>query len=406
MREERKAVERLAAFLVCLVLGLLALRYLAPVLWHWLSPFLLSVPVAALLQPLIAPLQRRLKMKRSPATLLITVLLTLVLLVLIVWFLSYGVGQLVGLLSNAGPLLTDIAGRIRAAINRLLASMERMPETDVRWIQSISNDALAWLTEQLTTLASWLMTMLVNTASAVPYGLVYANFLLLSIYFVAKDYPKLRPHLPAQVRQRQKDRNAATELTHSAISGLAGFVKVQTIYALVALVCSVLFWQVAGSHYAAVAGIAAGALELIPLFGCGVLYIPWALIALLLGDLTSSLCAIGIYTGLLLIRRLTEPRLLSNSIGVPPMVSLMGMFVGLQIGGVVGLVAGPVVATVLMDVWRGRYLAFVPRDLRTLSECLHRRWRVEDRPEPPAPAAPEPAAPAAPNDPPAQEETT
>ena len=53
-------------------------------------------------------------------------------------------------------------------------------------------------------------------------------------------------------------------------------------------------------------------------------------------------------TGVLqLLRRLLEPKLMSNNIGISPLLSLIGMFVGMRLGGILGLIGGIVGAAVL-----------------------------------------------------------
>ena len=102
MSEERKALERL----VCRILGAAAIIALVvillPVFWDKLSPFIVAVPIAALLQPVIRFLQKKLKLKRSAASMIPVLLILALLLILIYWLLSFGITQVVSVLSNSG----------------------------------------------------------------------------------------------------------------------------------------------------------------------------------------------------------------------------------------------------------------------------------------------------------------
>ena len=74
MSEERKALERLVCRCAVAVVAVAAVALLVPPVWNALSPFIIAVPLAALLQPVIDFLQRRLKMKRGLAVIVPVVL--------------------------------------------------------------------------------------------------------------------------------------------------------------------------------------------------------------------------------------------------------------------------------------------------------------------------------------------
>ena len=90
-------------------------------------------------------------------------------------------------------------------------------------------------------------------------------------------------------------------------------------------------------------------------------------------------------TGVLqLLRRLLEPKLMSNSIGISPLLSLIGMFVGMRLGGILGLIGGPVAMAVLVGAVRGDVFRSVNADIYLVVQWFKRRWA---KAEPPAETA-------------------
>ena len=80
-------------------------------------------------------------------------------------------------------------------------------------------------------------------------------------------------------------------------------------------------------------------------------------------------------TGVLqLLRRLLEPKLMSNNIGISPLLSLIGMFVGMRLGGILGLIGGPVAMAVLVGAVRGDVFRNVKADVDLVVEWFKRRW--------------------------------
>ena len=74
LSEERKAAERMIFRVVGTAVALAACVWLLPIVWDKLSPFIIAIPLAALLQPLIEFLQKKLKMKRGLATVILVLL--------------------------------------------------------------------------------------------------------------------------------------------------------------------------------------------------------------------------------------------------------------------------------------------------------------------------------------------
>ena len=69
-----------------------------------------------------------------------------------------------------------------------------------------------------------------------------------------------------------------------------------------------------------------------------------------------------------------EPKLMSDSIGITPLESLIGMFVGMRFGGILGLIGGPVLMAVLAGAVQGRYFEGIRQDIRTLVLYFKKRW--------------------------------
>ena len=82
--------------------------------------------------------------------------------------------------------------------------------------------------------------------------------------------------------------------------------------------------------------------------------------------------------GLQLLRRVLEPKLMSNSIGISTLQSLIAMFAGLQFGGIPGLIGGPVIMSVLVGAYHADLHGRTMRDIRTVVRFFHNRWKDEE----------------------------
>lgn len=79
--------------------------------------------------------------------------------------------------------------------------------------------------------------------------------------------------------------------------------------------------------------------------------IPWAVISSLNGDIKLGIALIIIYAIILIVRQLVEPRIVSSKIGIHPIFTLIAMYTGFRIIGLVGLFVGPIVLIILKNIF-------------------------------------------------------
>ncbi len=377
-RSVRYASERLAWRLLFVVLFVLALVYAVPLLWSTLSPFIIALPIAATLQPLIRFFVKKLHLNRGFSVAFWVILFSAAAFLVMYWFASFAVGQIVNAANNAPSLVNGFISMLREASDRLLNAAESVPVGVNSTLRDSLNTAYKWLGEQATTLAGTSLNALVNIATGLPYAVIYANFLVLGVYFIAKQYPELKTRY--QNREDLAAEGNLTMLRRSAVAGALGYVKVQLLWFFLLLFLSTVYFQFMHFPYAALIGVVAALLELIPQFGCGLLFLPWAIISFLVQDSYSAWLVLCFYGAYSLLRRLLDPKLLGYNMGMSPMLSLVGMFVGMRLGGVLGLILGPIAMLVLVSAVRAKLFDGTVVDLRTLMAYIKERW-VRDEAE-------------------------
>ena len=79
--------------------------------------------------------------------------------------------------------------------------------------------------------------------------------------------------------------------------------------------------------------------------------IPWAIIESINGDLKLGIALIIIYAIILISRQLLEPKIVGNKIGIHPIFTLIAMYTGFRLIGVIGLFAGPIVLIILKNIF-------------------------------------------------------
>lgn len=79
--------------------------------------------------------------------------------------------------------------------------------------------------------------------------------------------------------------------------------------------------------------------------------IPWAILCAINGDLNLGIAIIILLVIMSVIRQLLEPKLVSKNIGIHPIFTLIAMYTGFKVIGVMGLLIEPIVLIIFKNIF-------------------------------------------------------
>lgn len=321
----------------------LSLRFVLP----WTAPFLAAWALAALLEPAVGFLVRR-RWRRSAAS----ALCCLAALGLLGWglaaLLSRGLGAATAFLQEL-PALVELVGARIAALEarletRLLAAGDGSAFFFEQGLRTLSG-ALASLPVQVSREALGLVT---RAAQASPDTLLFLVTAAIGSYFLSASFPTVRAFLLAQLPEGLRRR--LEELGADLKSGFGGVLRAQLILMAMTffeLLTAFLLLRIPGA-----AGIAAvtALIDALPVFGTGIVLLPWALFCLLLGDARRGLGLLLSWGLVCLVRSCAQAKLLGDQIGLDPLASLLSVYVGWRVCGVWGMLLFPILLMALIQL--------------------------------------------------------
>ncbi len=130
----------------------------------------------------------------------------------------------------------------------------------------------------------------------------------------------------------------------------SAWLKTEAILSLVTAGFCTIGLLVIGNSYALLLGIGLGFLDALPLFGAGVVLIPWSLFLLLQKRWFAGIVLLGVYGISYLIRQMMEAKLMGDQVGLSPVETLVSMYVGLKLFGLIGFLLGPVALIIIEDL--------------------------------------------------------
>ena len=190
--------------------------------------------------------------------------------------------------------------------------------------------------------------------TSLPSIAICIGITVIALYFICVDkiyiLDQLEHHLPKvwvkKINIHLKD----------LIQTLGGYLKAEASLILVSFIVSLVglyILQFIGFNiqYPLLMALAIGFVDALPILGSGAFMIPWAVICAINGDLNLGIAIIVLLIIMSIIRQILEPKLVSKNIGVHPIFTLIAMYTGFKIIGIMGLLIGPIVLIIFKNIF-------------------------------------------------------
>jgi predicted PurR-regulated permease PerM len=107
-----------------------------------------------------------------------------------------------------------------------------------------------------------------------------------------------------------------------------------------------------GVNHAALIALVVAFLDILPVIGVGTLLIPWAIIELSVGSRFLGIGLLILFVVNTLIRQFIEPKIVGKNLNIHPIATLVMIYVGYSLFGIVGIILLPVIAVSISAVLR------------------------------------------------------
>jgi predicted PurR-regulated permease PerM len=321
-------------------------------LYEILSPFLSSIVWAILLAMVFYPLFKKLQHLLKKKAILSALIMTLLVLVVIVLPFTF-------LLASLAGDIIDLYHQVEKMIKtgELQAYFEKIKEIPLlNWIlarlgQHIDlskTDPLSFILSNLNQISTLIFnqtTVLLRGFSTFIAGFF---FTLLSLYYLFKDGSTLFEGLKEIAPLPSKEKDLLIQRFKDMIYA--------TMYGgiLIALIQGILgglsFW-VLGLPSPVFWGSAMALLSFIPVGGTALIWGPAAIILLIGGAVLKGLLLLGIGVFVIsMVDNLLRPSFISTRTNIHPLLLFFAVLGGVQAFGLIGLVAGPLIATFFLTL--------------------------------------------------------
>ena len=321
-------------------------------LYKILAPFLEAIFWAIFLAmvsyPVFKKLQRVLKKKAFLSAIIMTLLIILLIVIPFTLLMASLANEVVGTYNSVEEMIKT--GRLQAYVERL----REIPVVQTIWARLDQSFALSQ-TQPLDFLSKniqQISTFLFNQSSKILKGLstfLFSFFFtLLSLYYLFKDgdhfFLRVKEILPVPPKERDLLIGRFQEMVNAAIFGGILIAIIQ------GLLGGLAYW-VLGLHSPVLWGTAMAFFSFIPIGGTALIWGPTCIILFIQGAFLEGiiLLLIGVIV-ISMVDNFLRPFFISSKTKIHPLLLFFAVLGGLQVFGLIGLVAGPLIATICLTL--------------------------------------------------------
>ena len=355
MRKYSKALTNLAIALVIL----LAALFLLPRVIIFFMPFVVGWVIALIAGPLVRFFEDKIKLKRKIGSA----------------FVSISVIGLVGALpdmwSGMEADLDDIGHKFEMLFHKL-------PEDVKAGIADAADSIGDYLGDFFGRIGSPTIAAAGSFAKQLPSLFIGLIMALLSAYFFVAERNLISDwfhrHTPAVVQIRFRT------VRRSLRKSVGGYLKAQLKIEVWMYLLLLIGLGLLKVDYFALIALLIAFLDFLPFFGTGTVLIPWSVMRVLTGVFKMAVWLLIIWGVGQLARQLIQPKIVGDSMGVPPLPTLFLLYIGYKFGGIVGMIIAVPLGLLLYTMYQEGTFDTTKNSLLILVSGINgfRRLKKED----------------------------
>ncbi len=341
-----------AFFALIFALSIVLVRYALPALF----PFVVAYIVTVMLLPIVRLINAKLKINKRILSVVLVILFYGTIGVIVTWLIieivSFAADQIKDLptffQTQVRPFLDDLFDEIQ----RMLHNFD--PEMAIDF-DATANSLISSLGSTVMSVSGNIVGKLTGFAVSVPTFLLNIIIMIIATIFLLVDYDSIGAFVKKQLSDK------TNELLHNIGTHLGRVLKKYILsYSLIMLITFTEIFvglSIIGFKYSALIAVLIAVFDILPVVGSGLVIVPWAIICLIIGDVGAGIGLFILWAVLCVVRQIIEPKIVGDSVGMHPFLTLFAMLAGNFIYGGIGILLLPVTIALLQSLNKAGVIA-------------------------------------------------
>jgi len=374
MRTYCKAVVNLTIAIIILLLIL----FLLPKLAVFFAPFIVGWVIALIASPVVRFFEEKVKIKRKAGS-AVVIIIVIGLVVLVLYLLGAKlVEEVIGLI-NALPQIWESTEADFSNIGRNMSVIyDKFPKELQRGLEDFAQQITGYVGNLLGMIGTPTITAVGNFAKQLPSVMIATIMALLSAYFFVADRSSINEWFARTMPDSLQNRYGI--LRRSLTKAVGGYFKAQLKIEIWVYLLLVIGLSILGVNYAFLVALGIAILDFLPFFGTGTVMVPWAILKMMSADYIMAIGLLIIWGVGQLVRQIIQPKIVGDSIGIPPIPTLFLLFIGYKVGGVLGMIFAVPLGLIIFTMYQEGAFDTTKNSIMILIAGINRfrRLRPED----------------------------
>ena len=367
------AMKKYAKALINLLLTvfiLLAVIFLLPRAIVFFMPFVIGWIIALIASPPVRFLEQKLKIKRK-----ISCAVVIILVIGLVVLIAYLIGgklirELMGFMDDLPDLWASLGEDFEEIGNNLSGLYNRLPQDIQETLNRLGENANGLAADIIGQLSTPTIEAVGDFAMQLPTILIGIIMCLLSSYFFVAERDQLAETVKNCMPDAVLFRYQIIE--RSLFKAVGGYFKAQLKIEVWIYLLLVIGLVALGVDYTLLIALGIAILDFFPIFGTGTVMLPWALVKFLSADYKMTIGLLLIWGISQLVRQIIQPKIVGDSIGVPPIPTLFLLFIGYKLAGVLGMIVAVPIGIIFWTLYKEGAFDTTKNSVRILTAGLNR----------------------------------
>lgn len=330
--------------------GTLLACMVLPKFLRFFMPFVIGWIIAMIANPLVRFLESRLKVVRKHGSVLVVITVLALIIGGLYLLLSKLLSEASGLLQSLPQLWETFQIEVRNIGRQLENLFSFLPDQLGVQMKAVADNLDSYMGVLLQNVATPTVEAAGSVAKSLPSILVNTVVVILSSYFFIAERDTIlnlwKQYMPENSKKHM------SYMRRDAIRLIGGYFMAQfRIMFVVAAILTVGF-LVLQVPYSFLLALLISLLDFLPVFGTGTVLIPWGLIKLLSGEYYMAGGLILLYILSQFIRQAIQPKIVGDSMGLPPLMTLVLLYIGFKVSGLGGMILAVPVGLVFLNLYK------------------------------------------------------
>ena len=329
---------------IAIILGLI---YLALRLLPLIFPFLIAMILVTLMQPLVRFIHKKLKINQKAVMFLILAILCLLIGVAVFLLITSAIFLLKDIFSLLPSYyqntINPVIGELVSRIETLFAEVSPNQMNNIDTVRNILINGIQSFVTSFSEKGIGFVTGFLNMIPGVVIALI---FTVLTSFFLSIHYDNVIGFINNQFSPESLTfiRNLKDIMKNSVFR----YIRALFILMIITFTELTLGFLALGVPAPLPKALGIAIFDAFPVFGTGGILIPWLIIELLHDNLTLSIGLVILYIVISAIRYILEPKIVGDQLGMNPVVSLVAIYSGYRLLGIVGMITFPLLAHIVI----------------------------------------------------------